>query len=94
MAGQEAEREAEEYITTAMKDTQEVESKSLVELHKERMVEKKKNKKKVTQEELDKIREEKVRNHLNMIDIATRVVNHRVRIQAFGPCEITLIFNI
>ena len=82
MAGQEAEREAEEYITTAMKDTQEVESKSLVELHKERMVEKKKNKKKVTQEELDKIREEKVRNHLNMIDIATRVVNH---VSAFRP---------
>ena len=62
MAGQEAEREADEYLVTAMKDTQEAD-KSLVELHKERMVEKKKNKNKLTQEELDRIREEKVRNH-------------------------------
>ncbi|KAI6659787.1 Pre-mRNA-splicing factor SLU7-like [Oopsacas minuta] len=67
LAGQQAEREAEKYLAEAMEKTDDSVSKSLVELHKERMVEKRKNKNKVTQEELDKIREEKVQEAIKEI---------------------------
>ena len=60
VAGQEAERDADRYLVAAAESSDSPPGKSLVELHKERLAEKRKSKNKVTQEEMDRIREEKV----------------------------------